>query len=428
MSAISSCANNEPTLDQVNCLRASSLALAAIPPVAERSKGMPLSGLKVLDLCRARAGPTAVRQLADWGAQVIKIERPPIARADSPGGERDGFDFQNLHRNKRSLTLNLKATRGREIFLELAGDADVVVENFRPDVKHRLGIDYEIVAALNPRIVYGSISGFGQNGPYRDRAGLDQIAQGLSGFMSVTGLPGQGPVRAGVPMADLSAGFQLAIAIMIALYEREQSGRGQWVHTSLLEAQLAMMDFQASRYLIAGDVPGQAGNDHPTNIPTGVFETSDVPINIQASSDHMFARLCEALDARELLADPRYKALRDRSDNRKELHARLGEYTRTRASEELIDQLAEAGVPCGPIYTVDQTFADPQVRTLDMTPEFRHSRLGPMRLLGQGINMERTHEHVDRATPELGEHTDEILSDLGYSGDEITQLRTEQVV
>jgi len=389
---------------------------------------MPLSGLKVLDLCRARAGPTAVRQLADWGAEVVKIERPPVGEAESLGGDRDGFDFQNLHRNKRSLTLNLKAPRGREIFLEMARSADVVVENFRPDVKHRLGIDYDIVAALNPRIVYGSISGFGQAGPYRERAGLDQIAQGLSGFMSVTGLPGQGPVRAGVPMADLSAGFQLALGIMIALYERERSGRGQWVHTSLLEAQLAMMDFQAGRYLIAGEVPGQAGNNHPTNIPTGVFETRDVPINIQGSSDHMFVRLCEALGADELLADPRYKGLQNRSDNRDELHARLGEYTRTRASEELIALLAEAGVPCGPIYTVDQTFADAQVRSLDMAPEFEHPRLGPLRLLGQGVNMERTPEHVDRATPELGEHTDEILGEFGYSSEDIARLRAEQVV
>ena len=389
---------------------------------------MPLSGLKVLDLCRARAGPTAVRQLADWGAEVVKIERPPVGEADSLGGDRDGFDFQNLHRNKRSLTLDLKAPRGREIFLELACGADVIVENFRPDVKHRLRIDYDIVATLNPRIVYGSISGFGQDGPYRERAGLDQIAQGLSGFMSVTGLPGQGPVRAGVPMADLSAGFQLALGIMVALYERERSGRGQWVHTSLLEAQLAMMDFQAGRYLIAGEVPRQAGNNHPTNIPTGVFETSDVPINIQAASDHMFVRLCEALGAHELLADPRYEGLQNRSDNRDALHACLAEYTRTRSSEELITLLAEAGVPCGPIYTVDQTFADPQVRSLEMAPEFQHSRLGAMRLLGQGVNMGRTPEHVDRATPDLGEHTDEILHELGYSSEDIAQLRADQIV
>jgi formyl-CoA transferase len=389
---------------------------------------MPLSGLKVIDLCRARAGPTAVRQLADWGADVIKIERPPALGDETLGGDRHGFDFLNLHRNKRSLTLNLKAARGRELFLELARGADVIVENFRPDVKHRLGIDYDTVAALNPRIVYGSISGFGQEGPYSKRPGLDQIAQGLSGFMSVTGLPGQGPVRAGVPMADLSAGYHLALAIMMALFEREKSGRGQWVHTSLLEAQLAMMDFQAARYLIANDVPKQAGNNHPTAIPTGVFETRDGRINIQAASDHLYVRLCKALGTDELIDDTRFTGQQERSQNRDLLHEILGEHIRQRSSAEMIDLLAEAGVPCGPIYTVDQTFADPQVQSLKMDPQFRHTTLGPMRLLGQSINMSRTPEHVDRATPELGEHSDEIMRELGYSDEQIGALRSERII
>jgi formyl-CoA transferase len=389
---------------------------------------MPLSGLKVLDLCRARAGPTAVRQLADWGADVIKIELPPSAGTDPLGHGRDGFDFQNLHRNKRGMTLNLKAPRGKEIFLELAKNADVVVENFRPDVKHRLGIDYEVVAAVNPRIVYGSISGFGQTGPYRERAGLDQIAQGLGGLMSVTGLPGQGPVRVGIPIADLSSGFQLALGIMIALYERGRSGRGQWVHTSLLEAQIAMMDFQAGRYLIDGEVPGQAGNNHPTGIPTGVFETSDAPVNIQAAADHLFERLCRTLGADVLLEDERYKTGKDRAAHREEINEDLARYTRQHSSKELVDQLALAGVPCGPIYTVDQTFADPQVQSLELTPRFTHHRLGEMKLVGQAINMSRTHEHVDRATPEMGEHTDEVLGELGYDSAAIAKLRDDGVV
>ena len=239
----------------------------------------------VLGLTRVRSGPTCVRQLADWGAEVIKIELPASAGKDTLGGDRDGFDFQNLHRNKRSMTLDLKSERGRDIFFKLAGQADVIVENFRPDVKHRLGIDYKAVRALNPRVVYGSISGFGQEGPYRNRPGLDQIAQGMGGLMSVTGLPGQGPVRVGIPIADLTAGFNLAMGILIALLERERSGEGQWVRTSLLEAQITMMDLQAARYLMDGDVPGQAGNNHPVHIPTGVFETSDGAINIQASVD-----------------------------------------------------------------------------------------------------------------------------------------------
>jgi formyl-CoA transferase len=389
---------------------------------------MPLTGVKVLDLCRARAGPTAVRQLADWGANVIKIERPPSAGKETLGGNRDGFDFQNLHRNKRSLTLDLKHERGRALFLELARGADVVVENFRPDVKHRLGIDYDTVAKDNPRIVYGSISGFGQEGPYAKRPGLDQIAQGLSGFMSVTGLPGQGPVRAGVPMADLCAGYHLALGILLALFERERSGKGQWVHTSLLEAQLAMMDFQAARYLIAGEVPGQAGNDHPTSIPTGVFPTADGQVNIQAAADHLFARLCEALEAPELLADPRYASHDARSENRGVLHASIAEQTRRFRSDALVALLERAGVPCGPIHTVDQTFADPQVQALAMTPQFQHHRLGPMRLLGQSINLSRTSERVSRATPELGEHTAEVLGELGYTTAEVEALRGQGVV
>ena len=372
---------------------------------------MPLTGLKVLDLCRARAGPTAVRQLADWGADVIKIELPESAGTDPLARGRDGFDFQNLHRNKRSLGLNLKLPRGRELFLELARGADVVVENFRPDVKHRLGIDYETVSAVNPRIVYGSISGFGQEGPYAGRAGLDQ-----------------GPVRVGIPIADLSAGFQLAMGIMMALYERHHSGKGQWVHTSLLEANMAMMDFQAARYLKDGEVPGQAGNNHPTSIPTGVFATTDAPVNIQASADHLFRRLCTTLGCIELTGDPRFATPTARQTNRDELNGELEARTREWNSVDLVNALAEAGVPCGPIYSVDQTFADPQVQTLAMDPAFQHPRLGTLRLLGQAVNMSRTPEHVDRPTPDLGQHTGEILEEMGYTAQDIAALRAEKVV
>src|SRR6266850_3515511 len=260
-----------------------------------------LERFTVLDLTQVRSGPTCVRQLADWGANVIKVEQPPeLVTGEPPGGPREGPDFQNLHRNKRSITLNLKSKQGLAAFLRMVKKADVVVENFRPDVKKRLGIDYKSLSKVNPKIILGSISGFGQDGPYAGRPGFDQIAQGMGGLMSITGLPGQGPVRVGIPIADLSAGIFCALGILVALLEREVSGEGQYVESSLLAAQIAMLDFQAARWLIAGEVAPQAGNDHPTTIPTGVFKTRDGHINIASAGDEIFRRLCRALDRSEL--------------------------------------------------------------------------------------------------------------------------------
>ncbi len=389
---------------------------------------MPLRDIVVLDLTRARAGPTAVRQLADWGAQVVKVEMPPAKDASGMADNRDGFDFQNLHRNKRSLTLDLKSPAGREVFLRLAKEADVIIENFRPGVKHRLGIDYETIKAINPRIVYGSISGFGQEGPYKDRAGLDQIAQGLGGLMSVTGLPGQGPVRVGIPIADLSAGFNLALGVMVALYERERSGEGQWVHTSLLQAQIAMMDFQAARYLMDGEIPQQAGNNHPTGIPTGVFETSDGHLNIQAGAQRMWLRLCETLGAQALLEDARFENAASRLEHRDELNPLIDEYTRQFTTQQVIDMLAEAGVPCGPINNVGQTFADPQVQQLEMTPTVNHPRRGPLKVVGQAIKMSRTPSHAHSPTPDAGQHSEDVLAEVGYSAEEIARLKEDGVI
>src|SRR5450631_3090116 len=298
------------------------------------SKGAagPLARFKVIDLTRVRAGPTCVRQLADWGADVIKIEAP---EGDAGlGGERHGPDFQNLHRNKRSLTLNLKAPEGLEILRRLVEKSDVVVENYRPDVKFRLGVDYESLKKINKRLVYASISGFGQDGPYRDRPGFDQIAQGMGGLMSITGLPGQGPVRVGIPVADLTAGIFCAMGILIALLEREVSGEGQWVESSLLAAQISLLDFQAARWLIAKDVPGQAGNDHPTSIPTGVFPTRDGHINIAASGKHIFARFCQTLDLNHLLQDPLFADDASRSKNRVALNQAISAVTKQRPSAE----------------------------------------------------------------------------------------------
>ena len=394
---------------------------------------LPLSHLTVLDLTAHRAGPTAVRQLADWGAHVIKIEPPPPpsdgGKNDSMGGARHGFDFQNLHRNKKAMTLNLKSKEGHAIFMKLAAKADVIVENYRSDVKHRLHVDYDTVAKINPRIVYGSIAGFGQSGPDAARPGVDQIAQGMGGLMSITGEPGRGPMRVGIPIADLTSGLLLAQAIMLALYNRERTGKGQWVHTSLIEAQIFMLDFQASRWLMKGEVAKQAGNDHPTSIPTGVFPTKDGYINIAAAGDKMWKRAATALGAQALLDHPEHATPALRSQNRKALNERLSEVTRTNTSAHWIEAMNKAGVPCGPINTIDKTFAEPQVQHLGIARAIKHPKLGDIRVVGQPINLSDSPQPKElKPTPDLGEHTDEVLEGLGYDRKAIEALRTGGIV
>lgn len=393
---------------------------------------LPLSHLSVLDLTAHRAGPTAVRQLADWGAHVIKIE-PPVEpgaeKADSMGGARHGFDFQNLHRNKKSMTLNLKSAEGHAIFMKLAAKADVIVENYRSDVKHRLKVDYDSVARINPRIVYGSIAGFGQSGPDAARPGVDQIAQGMGGLMSITGEPGRGPMRVGIPIADLTSGLLLAQAIMLALYNRERTGKGQWVHTSLIEAQIFMLDFQASRWLMKGEVAQQAGNDHPTSIPTGVFPTKDGYINIAAAGDKMWKRAAEALGAAALIDHPEHATPALRSQHRKALNERIADVTRTETSAHWIAALNKAGVPCGPINTIDKTFAEPQVRHLGIARPVKHPKLGDIEVVGQPINLsDFPQPEALQPTPDLGQHTDDVLSGLGYDAAAIAALKSGGVV
>jgi len=389
---------------------------------------LPLERYTVLDLTRARAGPTAARVLADWGANVIAIEHPDRAGTDSSGftGSRSGPDFQNLHRNKRSLSLDLKHPDGRALFMRLAEKADVIIENFRPDVKHRLGIDFDAVAKINPRIIYGSISGFGQTGPYEKRPGLDQIAQGMGGLMSITGLPGQGPVRVGIPITDLCAGMFLAQGILLALLDREATGKGRWVHTSLLEAMIFMLDFQGSRWLQKGEIAKQAGNNHPTGMPQGCYETTDNPIVIAAVGDNLFARFCKAIAAEHMLAMPEFANDKLRSDNRVQLDAEISEIISRKPSARWIELLNAAGVPCGPVYSIDQVFGDPQVEHLEAVRHVDSKRFGRLAVIRQPVNISDVeHPALFRyASPESGEHTDEILRDLGIARDEIERLRS----
>ena len=388
---------------------------------------LPLVHIKVLDLTRVRAGPTAVRQLADWGADVIKIEQPGDG-GGTLGGARHGPDFQNLHRNKRSLSLNLKSDQGREIFFKLVNDADVVVENYRPDVKFRLGIDYEKVKAANPQVVYASISGFGQDGPYGHLPGFDQVAQGMGGLMSITGLPGQGPVRAGIPVADLSAGLYTALGILTALIGRQHTGTGQWVQASLLEAQIAMLDFQAERWLLDGEVAPQAGNNHPTGIPTGVFATADGHINIAATGAAIYERFCEVMQRPDWLTDERFRSPGVRSKNRDAMNAEIEAITVGRSSEAWIKAFNDAGVPAGYIYSIDEVFNDPQVKHLQMASPVHHPELGDINLVAQPVTLSDAPFRIRSATPKLGEHTDEVLSAIGYTDGEIEQFRLDEVV
>ena len=403
--------------------------MSADPTAPTTAEPGPLARFRVLDLTRVRAGPTCVRQLADWGADVIKVERPDAAGGDGGlGGPRLGPDFQNLHRNKRSVTLDLKAPEGLALFGKLVAGADVVVENYRPDVKARLGVDYDSLAKINSGIVLASISGFGQDGPYVKRPGVDQIAQGLGGLMSITGAPGEGPMRVGVPIADLSAGLFAAQGILIALLEREASGRGQWVRSSLLEAQIAMLDFQAARWTMSGEVAGQAGNNHPTGIPTGVFATADGHINIASAGDHIWRRFCAAVGRPEMADDEKYVSPKRRLENRDELNGEIEAITRTRGSADWVALLNEAGVPCGPILSIDQTFADPQVRHLGIAQEVENPAVGPITLVGQAITMNRSQSPMRRAAPEKGENNNEVFATLGLSQGEIDDLKARDII
>jgi formyl-CoA transferase len=389
-------------------------------PTANATQALPLAGVRVLDLTLARAGPTCVRHLSDWGADVIAVLPPGDGRDVIA---REGFDFQNLHRNKRFISLDLKSPAGHAAFLKLAAKADVVVENMRVDVKRRLKVDYDDLRPLNPRLVYGSISGFGQTGPYAERPGVDQIAQGLGGLMSVTGEPGRGPMRVGIAVSDVTAGTLLALAIMMALYQRQTTGEGRYVHTSLLESQIFLLDFQAARWLMAGEVAGQMGNDHPTIAPMGVFPAADCPINIAASTPAQFERFCDAAGRRDWLEDERFSSTRRRTANRVALNAAISEETKLRPAAWWVEQLEAAGIPCGPILTIDQVFADPQVKHLGMATPVDHPRLGETHMVASPINLAGLETGVRQVAPPVPADTDAVLAEVGYSPAEIDDMR-----
>jgi crotonobetainyl-CoA:carnitine CoA-transferase CaiB-like acyl-CoA transferase len=384
-----------------------------------------LSNLRILDLTRVRAGPTCVRQFADFGADVIKVENTV---PEDMGGPREGPDFQNLHRNKRSLTLDLKTPQGKEIFMRLVKTADVVVENYRPDVKDRLGIDYESLKKVNKRVILASISGFGQDGPYRARPGFDQIAQGLSGIMSVTGHPGGGPMRVGCAVADVGAGLLAALGIMTALLERETSGEGQWVQSNLLQAGLQLLDFQAARYTMSGDVPQQVGNDHPTSMPTSAYTTADGYMNVAATGTKMWQRVCESIGRPDLFEHPDFKAAQDRAKNRKALNAELNKGFAAKTSAEWVEILNKGGVPCGPIYSMDQVFADPQVKHIQAAAEVQSRKLGKLKLINQPVKLSRTPAKLLAASPERGEHTEEVLLEIGFDKNEVENFKNKGIV
>jgi crotonobetainyl-CoA:carnitine CoA-transferase CaiB-like acyl-CoA transferase len=386
-----------------------------------------LARFRVIDLTQVRAGPTCCRQLADWGADVIQVQMPEHMRGDDTLGGQDGSDYQYTHRNKRSITLDLKQASGIALLKRLIATADVVVENFRPDVKHRLGIDHDSLAPEHPRLVYASISGFGQSGPLSARPGFDQIAQGMGGLMSVTGLPGQGPVRVGIPIADLCAGIFAAQGILVALLEREASGRGQWLHTSLLESMVYMMDFQTSRWLIDGEVATQAGNYHPTSIPTGVYQARDGYMNIAVFGSKIWERFCAILGVPEFVQDERFASKAARSANRDALNAEINRRLAAHDCSHWIERFNAGGVACGHINTLDEVFAEPQVQHLGMVKQAVSPHHGPQRLVGQPVQLTRTPSTIARTAPRRGEHTAEVLGELGIGADEQARLQAAGV-
>ena len=388
-------------------------------------ESLPLSDVTVIDLTIARAGPTAVRQLADWGANVVRVESP---EGGFEAGGRSSPDYLNLHRNKRSLVIDLKHPEGQATLHRMVESADVLVENMRSAVKYKLGFDFESLSKVNPRIILGSISGFGQDGPYGQRGGVDQIAQGLGGMMSVTGLPDQGPVRAGVAISDITAGLQLAIGILTALHERQRTGKGRWVHTSLLESMVGMLDFQAARWTVAGENPPQEGNDHPTLGPMGMYKTRDGYINLAASGGRLWEAFCHELGVDSWLEDPRFSTVSSRRTNKAELNQLIEELLDGDTSDNWVLRLNAVGVPCGPVNTVAEVFDDPQVKYLEIAKPVEHPVSGHIEILKNATNIEGVSSDIRMPSPLKGEHSRELLIEFGFTEPEIDRLAHSEAI
>lgn len=391
---------------------------------------MPLSHIKILDLTRFVAGPFCTQLLADMGAEVVKIESPDRGDETRHQGavvNGESWYFVGLNRNKKSLTLDLKSKEGKEIFRRLAEEADVVVENFRPGVMRNFGFDYENLSKINPRLIYCGISGFGKDGPYALRPAFDFIAQGLSGFMSITGFPDREPVRTGIPISDSVAGIYAAFGILAAVVAREKTGRGQEIQTSLVDAMVSILSYLSAEYFALGKIPQRFGNDHPVLCPYGTFPAADGYINIAPSGEHMWERLAQALGLTEMARDPRFQTNALRLQNRQELNRRVTEITSRKPMAEWIEFLNKEGVPCGPINNLAQALEDPQIQHQKMVLTVDQPT-GRMRILGFPVKLSETPAALQRPAPNLGEHTGEILARIGFSENQVQEFKRKGAI